>query len=521
MFQRQILDLETSDDVAVLGISNLNSGAVLLEESVGDGRIVAMDLVSPVRPWYNSWGSTNKYLFLGNVVNNAVRYGKHYPERLSYDGFVDLMFDTVEGYPELHLEDEGRSSDGRPVYSLNVGEESNPTMYFGAAIHGWEWENAYGLLRLAEILCQSPNVEGLETRKLHFKMLPVQNPGGFDRFTRQNSRGVDLNRNFDCHWGDFHYTQDVRMPWDYNYMGTEPASERETRIIQRIIDRCRPLCVIDFHTADYIMMLSHKGDGELLSAIHTDIRDRLKNRYLTQKPYAGAYQQVNMDRITNFRPPEPYCISYAAERGVPAAFLIEMSGNRDDVHALVMNTDTVVEVCLAAVKQCLFKGDPTVIITDIDLFEVEIPPIPPIARYHPKIYSITLCRVHTDGGIEGVGECQGEPARFAEKAAALTGQDPLSLDPFEQPDPFTCALLDVAGQAYGIPVWRFFGEKVRDRIPRLLLVLRHAARRDRRRSRDWRETGFHQPQTQGAAPGTSWKPSGSSRRPRGPNTPLA
>jgi hypothetical protein len=30
-----------------------------------------------------------------------------------------------------------------------------------------------------------------------------------------------------------------------------------------------------------------------------------------------------------------------------------MSGNRDDVHALVMNTDTVVEVCLAAVRQCL------------------------------------------------------------------------------------------------------------------------------------------------------------------------
>ncbi len=353
MFQRQILGMETSPDVAVLGISNLNSGAVMLEERVGDGRIVAMDLASPVRPWYNSWGSTNKYLFLGNVVNNAVRYGRHYPERLSYDGFVDLMFDTVERYPDLHMEDEGRSSDGRPIYSLNVGDESNPTMYFGAAIHGWEWENSYGLLRLAEVLCENPNVEGLNTNELHFKMLPVQNPGGFDRFTRQNSRGVDLNRNFDCNWDAFHYAQDVRTPWDYNYMGTEPASERETRIIQRLIDRCRPLCVIDFHTADYIMMLPHKGDGELLAAIHADIRDRLKNRYLTQKPYAGAYQQVNMDRITDFRPPEPYCISYAAERGTPAAFLIEMSGNRDDVHALVMNTDTVVEVCLAAVKQCL------------------------------------------------------------------------------------------------------------------------------------------------------------------------
>ena len=98
MFQRQIMGVETSKNVAVLGISNLNSGAVMLEEKAGDGRIVAMDLVSPVRPWYNSWGSTNKYLFLGNIVNNAVRYGKHYPERLSYEGFVDLMFDTAEQY---------------------------------------------------------------------------------------------------------------------------------------------------------------------------------------------------------------------------------------------------------------------------------------------------------------------------------------------------------------------------------------------------------------------------------------
>lgn len=359
MFQRQVLGLETSANVAALGISNLNAGAVMLEERIGDGRIVAMDLASPVRPWHNSWGSTNKYLFLGNVVNNAVRYGKHYPERLSYDGFVDLMFDTADRYPDLYVEDEGRSSDGRPIFSLNVGDESRPTMYFGAAIHGWEWENSYGLLRLAEVLCENPNVEGLNTRDLHFKILPVQNPGGFDRFTRQNSRGVDLNRNFDCNWDGFHYAQDVRMPWDYNYMGAGAASERETRVIQGIIDEHRPLCVIDFHTADYIMMLPHRGDGELLAAIHADVRRRLKDRYLTQKPYGGAYQQVNMDRITEFRPPEPYLISYAAERGAPAAFLIEMSGNRDDVHALVMNTDTVVEICLAAVRQCLLKGGPT------------------------------------------------------------------------------------------------------------------------------------------------------------------
>jgi L-alanine-DL-glutamate epimerase-like enolase superfamily enzyme len=103
--------------------------------------------------------------------------------------------------------------------------------------------------------------------------------------------------------------------------------------------------------------------------------------------------------------------------------------------------------------------------TSIDLYEVEIPPIPPIAKYMPKIYTITICRIQTDEGIEGVGECQGTPSDFEGKARELTGQDPLALDAFAQPDPFTCALLDIAGQAYGIPVSRFFGEKVRDRVP--------------------------------------------------------
>ena len=45
------------------------------------------------------------------------------------------------------------------------------------------------------------------------------------------------------------------------------------------------------------------------------------------------------------------------------------------------------------------------------------------------------------------------------------GQDPLALDPYNRPDAFTCALLDIAGQAYGIPLHRFFGAQVRDKVP--------------------------------------------------------
>jgi hypothetical protein len=352
MLQRQILDVAESAEIRILATSTINGGAVMIHERIGKGEMLALDLLSPLRPFHNSYGSTNKYLFVGNLIGRSVRYGKQYPKRLSYDEFVQAMHETAATYPQLRLEAEGPCSDGRQLWSFGLGDESKPTMYFGAAVHGWEWENAFGLLRLVEVLCENPMLEGMNTADLHFKIMPIQNPAGYDAFTRQDARGVDLNRNFDVAWEDLPVPQDVVVPWDYNYKGPRAASEPETQAIQGIIDRHRPVCVIDYHTADYIMLLPHKGDDALIESIRTNIRARLKDRYVTQKPYNGAYQQVNMDAVAE-RTLAPYLISYAAERGTPASFLIEMSGNRDDVHALVMNTDSVVEICLAATQECL------------------------------------------------------------------------------------------------------------------------------------------------------------------------
>ena len=100
-------------------------------------------------------------------------------------------------------------------------------------------------------------------------------------------------------------------------------------------DRISPRCVIDFHTADYIILLPHRGDLPLLEAIHQGIRMRLSDRFLVQKPYGGEFQQVNMERCSDFIEPTPHMVCYAAERGCPAAVVLEMSGNRDDVHAMV------------------------------------------------------------------------------------------------------------------------------------------------------------------------------------------
>ncbi len=350
MVQRQILDPLEDERTVVLARSDANHGAVMIAERVGNGRILALDLISPRRPWYNSHGSTNKWLFAGSYIGNSVRFGRHYAKRLSYDGFVNLMDETATLLPDLSMVAEGPCSDGREMYTLRFGNPERPTIYLGAAIHGWEWENCYGLLRLAELLGTGEELD-LDPRRLHWVIMPIQNPWGFDHFTRQNGDGVDLNRNFDHGWDDHPTPQDVAVPWDYNYKGTRPASARETQIIQGIIDDLRPIGLMDFHTAHYALMPAAGCDDELVTGIHVDIRRRLADRFVCQAPYNGDYQQVNMDRICDHRD-APYAICYAADRDCRAPILVEMSGNRDDTHGLVMVTDSVCEIALALACGC-------------------------------------------------------------------------------------------------------------------------------------------------------------------------
>jgi D-galactarolactone cycloisomerase len=113
----------------------------------------------------------------------------------------------------------------------------------------------------------------------------------------------------------------------------------------------------------------------------------------------------------------------------------------------------------------LITSETVVKITDVELYEIEIPPIPPIRKYMPKIYDITLVRVRTDEGLEGWGEYQGRPSSLKVEADQLVGQNPQALDARAQPDSLACALLDICGQIWNLPVWRFFGSQVRERVP--------------------------------------------------------
>ena len=101
----------------------------------------------------------------------------------------------------------------------------------------------------------------------------------------------------------------------------------------------------------------------------------------------------------------------------------------------------------------------------VELYELAVPPIAIVAKYLPNIFNLTIVRILTDEGLVGVGEVSLHPPYLEERAASYIGQDPLALDPLAELDPFACVLLDIAAQVCGVPMYRFFGEKVRTRVP--------------------------------------------------------
>jgi Zinc carboxypeptidase/Penicillin-insensitive murein endopeptidase len=125
----------------------------------------------------------------------------------------------------------GHSAGGRPLRALELGFRGRRRVLVVACIHGTECAGTAVVRALARSM---PPIFDLW-------VVPNLNPDGLAARTRQNARGVDLNRNFPSDW-----TRRGRR-WSLQFSGRQPLSERESRFAARLILRVRPQVTIWFH----------------------------------------------------------------------------------------------------------------------------------------------------------------------------------------------------------------------------------------------------------------------------------
>jgi hypothetical protein len=139
----------------------------------------------------------------------------------------------------------GRSAQDRPIKALRVGSaRARVKVLVVGQVHGNEPAGRAVTARLRR--ARPP-------RGTAIWLVSDANPDGSAAGTRHNANGVDLNRNFPYRW----------QPQDGVYeSGPAPASELETQVMQRFIERERPRVTLWYHQALRIVVKS-TGDPKL------------------------------------------------------------------------------------------------------------------------------------------------------------------------------------------------------------------------------------------------------------------
>ena len=139
----------------------------------------------------------------------------------------------------------GRSEQGRPIRALLVGSpRARVKLLAVGVVHG----NEQAGRAVTESLKRARPPRGTA-----LWLVDDANPDGTAAGSRHNANGVDLNRNFPYRW----------QPQDGVYeSGAGPASEAETQVMQRFVERERPRATLWYHQA-LRMVVKSTGDAKL------------------------------------------------------------------------------------------------------------------------------------------------------------------------------------------------------------------------------------------------------------------
>ena len=172
----------------------------------------------------------------------------------------DNLVDKSDGYIKKSLL--GNDATGLPIYRYdfkpfapqnNTMNITFPKVIFLGGIHGHErycnFEDYRFFKELVESWTKNDVLEYLRFN-VHFIVVPVQCPWGFQNKSRINSNGVNINRN---HESDWKLTEEGN-----DYSGTAPMTEIETQLIDTLLSKNKDaIFAIDHHNFNSFAMDGH------------------------------------------------------------------------------------------------------------------------------------------------------------------------------------------------------------------------------------------------------------------------
>jgi hypothetical protein len=360
--------LKTDKDLTVLGVAQSGGEPAVVEEKIGKGRVIALDLQTPGEPYIWDAGSVYKYLFLANAIGNPVRFGELYPRKPSYDEVVGLMRGLAKEHPTFHLQEEGNAVGDYKIYSLSAGKPDRPGLLITSVVHGNEWENCLGLIRFARYLAEEPNQTALDLSRYRITLVPVMNPSGYEMNTRQNARKVDLNRNGDLDWETIRGEETAQTgkygPGAYDWKGDAPLSEPEAQTYRRICESGRFFAFLDVH--GNVSGTGYNKSLSYMTVCRPDCKEKAGQvRDLFNASVAGRFV-LRQEREKECKPLVIESVEKEAGRGLLVAcsfasrdkygFLVELPAGvyvgdaERSGYGTLISTDLAAEVCLAFVR---------------------------------------------------------------------------------------------------------------------------------------------------------------------------
>jgi Zinc carboxypeptidase/Immune inhibitor A peptidase M6 len=198
-------------------------------------------------------------------------------------GIRDELVDLSEQYPRLtKLVRIGRTVQGKDILAIKltknatrVPDGSRPSVLYSSAQHAREWITPEMTRRLLRYMLEQYDSNAAIQRvvdRTELWFVPVANPDGYDytftegnRLWRKNLRdnnndgqitgfdGVDLNRNFPYRWG-YDNEGSSPVPTSDTYRGPSPASEPETRAMDRLMRRIDFEFQVNYHSAAELLL---------------------------------------------------------------------------------------------------------------------------------------------------------------------------------------------------------------------------------------------------------------------------